>query len=63
MGEDDIMTFGKYKGKKLGEIPAGYFLYIYDRGWAKGELKKFIEEFVPVLRTKYLSRTKSPKRL
>lgn len=27
--DDTIMPFGKYKGLKLGEVPADYLLFIY----------------------------------
>ncbi len=54
--EDSIMLFGKHKGKKLSEIPNGYFLYLYDRKIIKGELKKYVENLIPMLKTKYLSK-------
>lgn len=54
--ENSIMFFGKYKGKKLSEIPNGYFLYLYDRKKINGELKKYVENLLPVLKTKYLSK-------
>lgn len=28
--DDTIMPFGKYKGIKLGEVPADYLLFIYN---------------------------------
>ncbi|MBL7701498.1 MAG: DUF3820 family protein [Ferruginibacter sp.] len=51
--DDSIMKFGKYKGRKLIELPTGYLVGIYDRGIAKGELKKYIEETVPYMNPKY----------
>lgn len=29
MRDTDIMTFGKYKGKMLGQIPADYMIWLY----------------------------------
>lgn len=28
--DDDLMPFGKYKGKKMGGVPANYILYMYE---------------------------------
>jgi uncharacterized protein (DUF3820 family) len=53
--DDSIMKFGKHKGKKLSEIPNGYFLYLYDRKMLSEELKSYVEHSVPVLRTKFFS--------
>jgi len=47
-----IMPFGKYKGKNISEVPNGYLLYMYDRKKFTGELKKHVENTVPVLRYK-----------
>ena len=47
---DSIMKFGKHKGKKLSDIPTGYFLYLYDRKLINDELKKYLENNVPVLK-------------
>jgi uncharacterized protein (DUF3820 family) len=61
MDENTIIKFGKHKGERLGDIPHGYFMYLYDRGLIKGELKKYVEKTVPVLRTKYLSISSAKK--
>lgn len=29
--DDTIMSFGTHKGKRLGDVPAGYLLYINDK--------------------------------
>jgi uncharacterized protein (DUF3820 family) len=39
-----IMTFGKYAGQKLVNIPGKYFIYLLEKGIAQGGLKKYIEE-------------------
>jgi uncharacterized protein (DUF3820 family) len=50
MDDNSIMKFGKYKDQKLANVPAGYLLYLYDQKIAKGELKAYIEDNIPVLR-------------
>jgi len=50
MDTDMIMSFGKYKGKLISEIPQGYLIYIYDRKIFSGKLKKCVENNVPVLK-------------
>lgn len=49
--DDTIIQFGKHKGKKMSEVPDGYFLYLYDRNKLKGELKEYVENRIPMLRT------------
>lgn len=50
MTDTDIMPYGKHKGKPMKEVPQGWFLYMYDRKLLKGEILKYAEENVPVLR-------------
>lgn len=38
------MTFGKFKGQKLANVPASYLIWLFDNGKCSGELKKYIEE-------------------
>ena len=49
MDDNTIITFGMHKGKKLANVPAGYLLWLYNSGKAKGELKAYIEENKEVL--------------
>lgn len=30
---NSILPFGKYKGEKLGDIPAWYLIWLYDEDW------------------------------
>lgn len=30
--DTDPMPFGKYKGVRLGDVPAGYLLWLYNQG-------------------------------
>lgn len=44
----DVMPFGKWKGTLLQDVPANYFLWLYDEGgmWANpaSPIKLYIEE-------------------
>jgi hypothetical protein len=50
--DDSIMPFGTKKGKKMSEISDGYFIKLYDAGKTSGALKQYIEERIPVLRSR-----------
>lgn len=43
MTDDSIMPFGKYKGKKLIDVPAYYLLWCCEQEWCRGNLKEYIE--------------------
>lgn len=49
--DDTIMPFGKYKKSKtpLKDIPRGYWIFIYDRGWLKGELLEWVKINHPII--------------
>jgi hypothetical protein len=53
MDDNSIMPFGTKKDKKLGEISNGYLLTLYDRQKEKlpKELKEYIEDRIPMLRS------------
>ena len=51
MDDNTIITFGMHKGKKLANVPAGYLIWLYESGRAKGELRQYIEENMDVLKT------------
>lgn len=38
------MPFGKHKGEKLANVPAGYLLWLLGSGCSHSGLKKYIEE-------------------
>jgi uncharacterized protein (DUF3820 family) len=51
--DNSPMPLGKYKGDKLGSVPSGYLLYIYEQGINEilyPELKKYIEDNMQVLK-------------
>lgn len=50
MDDNSIMPFGKHKGTKLANVPAGDLIWYYDQGWLRDELKKYVEDNLDVLR-------------
>lgn len=51
--ENDVMYFGKYKGKKLGDIPETYFVWLWKNGLSSkmtcnrdGKLARYINNIV-----------------
>lgn len=48
--DDTIIQFGKHTGKRLGDVPPDYLIYIYDENYdMPPEIKKYIEEVRPFL--------------
>ena len=41
--ENDPIDFGKYKGKALKEIPAGYLLYCYHKDRVTPSVRQYIK--------------------
>lgn len=50
MKDTDLMEFGKHEGKALANVPADYLLWLYDNNRAHGDLKKYIEYNMDVLK-------------
>ena len=50
MEDDDIISFGAHKGKRLIDVPASYLLWLYDNDKCFGELRDYIIENLKVLR-------------
>lgn len=44
MDDNSIMTFGKYKGQKLINVPDSYLLWLWESGKCFGELKEYIKD-------------------
>ena len=42
--EETIMPFGLHKGKKLKDIPPGYFIYLNGKPYIFGWLKIYIDK-------------------
>ena len=48
MTDNDLMPWGKYKGKKMINVPASYLLWLWDE-WGlqkSGELHRQLREYV-----------------
>jgi uncharacterized protein (DUF3820 family) len=50
MNDYSRMPFGKYKNEKMANVPASYLLFLYKEGKCFGDLQKYIEENMPVLK-------------
>lgn len=48
--DETILTFGKYEGFKLTNVPADYLLYLYDNKKSFGKLHEYIIENIDILR-------------
>ncbi len=49
--DSTIMTFGKHKGKALANIPAQYFLYLYDNRMISNQaLLQYVERNMDALK-------------
>jgi uncharacterized protein (DUF3820 family) len=44
------MPFGKYKGRKLADVPARYLLWLYEGEMRDGPLKRYIDDNIDALR-------------
>ena len=51
MTDDSIITFGKYKGQKLANIPPEYLLWLYENSNVYGELKAYIADNLEVIKS------------
>ncbi len=51
MTDDSIITFGKYKGQKLANVPPEYLLWLYENGNIYSELKAYIADNLEVIKS------------
>ena len=42
--DQSIMSFGKYKGHKLANVPADYLIFIYNEYTLQAPLKQYIAD-------------------
>ena len=59
MTDDSIITFGKYKGQKLANIPPEYLLWLYENSNIYGELKAYIADNLEVIKSEINYKAKS----
>lgn len=50
MDDSTLMPWGKYKGVKMGNIPAFYLLWLYDNNKCNGEVKNYIKDNLDALK-------------
>lgn len=50
MTDESLMPFGKYKGKKMAEIPDYYLLYMWDNFNLRDPLRQYIAENLEVIK-------------
>lgn len=48
--DNDTISFGKYKGKKLIDIPADYFLFLHSNKSASQDILDYIEDNLDALK-------------
>ena len=48
--DTSLMPFGKFKGKKMIDVPAKYLLYLYEHGLSAGSAKDYIIDNLDGLR-------------
>lgn len=47
--DEDVITFGKFKGKKLANVPAHYLLWVNENMKGLPDLKIYIRDNMEVL--------------
>lgn len=50
MDDNSLMPYGKHKGEKLANVPAGYLIYMYDNKKLSPALMKYCEENIEILK-------------
>lgn len=50
LDDNSLMPWGKYKGKKMVDVPAEYLLYWYDDGKLTGDLLEYVKDNLQGLR-------------
>lgn len=50
LNDDSKMPFGKYKGEKIGNIPADYLLWLYENNKCDKSVREYIEDYMDVIK-------------
>lgn len=45
------MPWGKHKNEKMVNVPAAYLLWLHEQGKCSGDVKKYIEDNMDVLKS------------
>lgn len=59
LDDDSPMPFGKYKGEKMGNIPAKYLMWLYDNNKCNQTVKDYIEDNLDVLQYEIKNRERN----
>ena len=44
------LWFGRYRGKKLKEIPSRYLLWLIEKDFTTGQMRKYLKENAEILK-------------
>lgn len=50
LDDDSKMPYGKYKGEKMENVPAGYLLWLYENNKCGEDVKQYIEDNIDVIK-------------
>lgn len=50
LNDESIMKYGVWKGTRLIDIPASYFLYVYENNKCSDEVREYIEDNLEVIK-------------
>lgn len=50
LDDDSIMPWGKFKGTKMGNVPAEYLLWLYENDKCDEPVREYIEDNLDVIR-------------
>jgi uncharacterized protein (DUF3820 family) len=53
--DDYVLTFGKYKGEKIANVPATYLVYMYDSGKCNFSVATYFEANESLIREEALT--------
>jgi uncharacterized protein (DUF3820 family) len=48
--DQDIMPYGKHKGKKMANVPAAYLIWLHENDKCTDEVREYISENIEVLK-------------
>lgn len=60
--DKDVMEFGKHKGEKLANVPAGYLLWFWNQNEKNFALMKYIEQNMEGLKAEEALKDKNKNR-
>lgn len=52
LNENSVMSYGKYEGKQLKDVPADYLLWLYYNDRASKEIEEYVERNIEALEKK-----------